>query len=146
MLNYKHVLVATDLSKASREVLKTANELVKSSEAKISVVHVLEHAPVTYAGEFSIPIDPNLEQSLTEHARKILIKLGKDFQISEKDLYLETGTVRFAVMELAKKLKADLIIVGTHGHHGIDVLLGSRANAILHHAQCDVLTVRVKQT
>jgi universal stress protein A len=37
----------------------------------------------------------------------------------------------------------DLIIIGSHGRHGIRILLGSTANAILHSAKCDVLAVRV---
>ncbi len=39
----------------------------------------------------------------------------------------------------------DLIIIGTHGQHGIALLLGSTANAVLHGVSCDVLAVRVKE-
>jgi universal stress protein A len=73
-----------------------------------------------------------------------LIKLANKFAIDDKHTYFEIGTVRHEVVKLAEKLKADLIVVGTHSHHGIDALLGSRANAILHNAKCDVLAVRVK--
>jgi Universal stress protein UspA and related nucleotide-binding proteins len=48
------------------------------------------------------------------------------------------------VIERDKKIKADLIIVGTHGHQGLNLLLGSQANAILHAATCDVWVIRIK--
>jgi universal stress protein A len=38
-----------------------------------------------------------------------------------------------------------LIVVGSHGRHGVRLLLGSTANGILHHAKCDVLAVRIKE-
>ena len=47
------------------------------------------------------------------------------------------------VLEEVERLKADLIIVGSHGRHGVRLLLGSTANAILHGAKCDVLAVRI---
>ncbi|PHQ78472.1 MAG: hypothetical protein COB66_08830 [Coxiella sp. (in: Bacteria)] len=49
-----------------------------------------------------------------------------------------SGSVKIAVSEYAKKIKADLIVVGSHGHGTMDMLLGSRANAILHYAHCDI--------
>ncbi|WP_313899138.1 universal stress protein [Leclercia adecarboxylata] len=46
---------------------------------------------------------------------------------------------------LAKKQGCDLIVVGSHGRHGLALLLGSTANDILHGAPCDVLAVRLKK-
>jgi universal stress protein A len=37
----------------------------------------------------------------------------------------------------------DLVVVGSHGRHGLSLLLGSTANGVLHGAGCDVLAVRV---
>jgi universal stress protein A len=47
-------------------------------------------------------------------------------------------------VRIADENQADLIVVGSHGRHGIKMLLGSTANAVLHHAHCDVLAVRLK--
>jgi len=44
---------------------------------------------------------------------------------------------------LANEIGADLIVVGSHGRHGLALLLGSTANGVLHGAPCDVLAVRV---
>ncbi len=145
MIHYKNVLIATDLSENSQAVAARASEIATDCEANLSIVHVLEHSPVAYGGEFSIPIDPNLEQQLEANARDALANLGSEFQITPDNQYVLTGSVKTAVIDLAKELDADLIVVGSHGHHGIDILLGSRANAILHHADCDVLAIRTSQ-
>jgi universal stress protein A len=144
MLRYQHILVAVDLSPVTDQVLAQGREIAQESKALLSLVHVMEHSPVAYGGEFSIPVDVNLEQSLEHEVRNELQKLGEKYGIPNERQYLETGSVKLAVTDLAQELRADLIVVGTHGHHGIDLLLGSRANAILHRAQCDVLVVRVK--
>lgn len=141
---YKHILIATDLSEFSQQAAIRAVKLAKDANAKLSMVHVMEHSPVAFGGEFSIPIDPNIEQTLEAAARNLMSQLGKKLHIPEEHQYLEKGVVKTAVLELAKKLHVDLIVVGTHNHHGFDKLLGSRANAILHHATCDVLAVRAK--
>ena len=144
MLKYQHILVAVDLSPVTDQVLARAQAIAKESKALLSIVHVMEHSPVAYGGEFSIPVDVNLEQSLESEVRKELQKLGAKYGIPAEHQYLESGSVKLAVTDLAQTLHADLIVTGTHGHHGFDVLLGSRANAILHRAQCDVLVIRIK--
>jgi universal stress protein A len=45
---------------------------------------------------------------------------------------------------MAEELDADLIVLGTHGRHGLGLMLGSTANAVLHGAPCDVLAVKVR--
>lgn len=144
-MTYRHILVAVDLAPYSKQVLQQASQLAKTYQASLDVIHVIENAPLVYGGEFSIPLDVNLEQTLEKEARRILQTLCQPFSIAEKNQHVIPGVVKHTVMEFVKKLNIDLIMVGTHGHHGIDKLLGSRANAILHAATCDVLAVRVKE-
>lgn len=144
MTEYNHVLLASDLSTHSEQIAGRASEMARESNAKLSVVYVMEHSPIAYGGEYSIPIDANLEETLEKQACESLAKLGKKFNIEQSNQYLASGSVKLAVVDTAKEIGADLIVVGTHGHHGLDVLLGSRANAILHNAKCDVLVVRAK--
>jgi universal stress protein A len=54
------------------------------------------------------------------------------------------GAPAYDIRALAVELKADLIVVGTHGRHGLGLLLGSTANAIIHGVGCDVLAVRMR--
>lgn len=141
---YKHILFAADLSTHCDRVAKRAAAIAKNTGAKLSVMHVVAHTPIAYAGEFSIPIDAEFEITLEKQAKAELAKIGKKYNIQKKSQYIGQGSVKIAVTELATKIKADLIVVGTHGHEGLDLLLGSQASAILHAAKCDVLAVRIK--
>ncbi|OGT48403.1 MAG: hypothetical protein A3F17_04845 [Gammaproteobacteria bacterium RIFCSPHIGHO2_12_FULL_41_15] len=144
MLKYKHILVAVDLSDYTDKILATAKELtVDNDHAKISLIHVIEGSTAALGGEIMMPMNINFEQSIENHVRKQMQRLAKANDISEKDFYIEVGSVKHAVNEIAEKISADLILVGTHGHHGIERLIGSRANGILHLAKVDVLAIRV---
>lgn len=144
MLNYRHVLIATDLSQETDKIADHAKLIAQHSGAKISIIHVVQHTPIVYGGgEFSIPLDINIEETLRQHAQQALSQVSSRLGIAEQDQYLETGSIKVAVVEVAQEIGADLIVVGTHGHRGIEKMLGSTANAILHAAKCDVLTVRV---
>lgn len=140
---YKHILLATDLSELGNVAMRRAQELAIATGAKLSIVHIMEHSPLAYGGEFSIPIDVNVELKLESYARQALDRLANSSGVKPDDIYIEQGPVKTAVTQLATRLNIDLIVIGTHGHHGLDVLLGSRATAILHQAKCDVLAVRV---
>lgn len=141
---YKHIILATDLSAHSHFVAKHAVNIAKATGAKLSLVHVLERATIAYAGEFTIPLDIEFEHALKKHAVSQLNKLGKKYNIPVKCQHIVEGSVKLAITEFAKKAKVDLIVVGAHSRTGLEVLLGSQANAILHAASCDVLMVRVK--
>lgn len=146
MLGYKHILLATDLSEETNKIIEHAKALVGENKVKISLVHVVEHTPIVYGGgEFSVPLDINLEETLKDNAQQALSHLGKKVGVLEQDQYVETGSIKTAITQLAEKIGADLIVVGAHGRHGIERLLGSTANAVLHVAKCDVLTVRTHE-
>ena len=74
-------------------------------------------------------------------AEKELAALGNKLNLDKKHCRIEFGSVKNEVLRLAKELKVDLIVTGSHGKHGLSLLLGSTANAILHGAECDVLIV-----
>jgi universal stress protein A len=144
MLSYKKILVAVDLSEASKKVLERAVDFAKQSHAELNVVHVIEFSPFAYAGEFSATLDPNLEQTLVTGAQEGLAEMCLGYNISVEHQFVERGSVKLVVNELAEQIKCDLIMVGSHSHHGFELLLGSRANAILHSAKCDVYVVRMR--
>lgn len=143
---YKHILLATDLSPSSVQITNKAKELVKIFNAKLSVVHVIEFVPNVYGGgEMPLPYEATLMDTFEKNARSQLKKLAQELEINETDCYLEINSLKHTVVEIAKKVNADLIIVGSHGKHGVQLLLGSGATAILHSAKCDVLAVRIKE-
>lgn len=70
--------------------------------------------------------------------------MGKRIGIPENRQIVKIGSAKFVILEEAERINADLIIVGSHGRHGIRVILGSTANGVLHGAKCDALAVRLK--
>ncbi len=142
MFGYKRILIATDLSQKGQNMLEKALSMAQARDAECYIIHVIEHFPIAYEGEFSIPMDMDAEQKIEIHAMTILQKIANTYRLNKRHITLAKGSVKAEVTQLAQKIKADLIVVGSHGHSAIDLLLGSRANAILHHAQCDVWVLK----
>jgi len=140
----QHILAAVDLSSITPKVAQRARELADLFGSKLSLVHVLEYRPIVYSGsEFSMPLDNSVMEVFEKNAKAALKKLGVELHVPESQQYLEVDAIKQAIVNLAEKLKVDLLVVGSHGRHGAALLLGSTANAILHAAKCDVLAVRV---
>lgn len=143
--NYKHIIVAVELhSKWDKTVAKKAVELAKLYEAELTMVHAVEYIS-SYGMTQAYPGIVEVEQELVESARKGLKRIGDEFSIAAKHQIVEMGPPKLVLINQAEKLKADLIVVGSHGRHGIQLLLGSTANAVIHHAHCDVLAVRIAE-
>jgi universal stress protein A len=77
-------------------------------------------------------------------AKKSLIKMGEKLAVTEDRQWLEMGSPKLEIIRVANENDVDLIVVGSHGRHGLALLLGSTANGVLHHATCDVLAVRLQ--
>jgi universal stress protein A len=82
---------------------------------------------------------------LLENASDSMRKLGDELTLAKDRQIIKVGPARTIILEEADRLGVDLIVVGSHGRHGIRLLLGSTANAVLHGAACDVLAVRLKE-
>lgn len=145
MAFYRHILLALDDSETSCDIAIKAVALADQQEARLSVVHVLDNIAMPDTGYGSvIPLDdscrePELEMEKNKF-KKRLDELGLDLDNS----WMIWGNPRQEIVELADKLVVDLIVLGSHGHHGLQALLGSTANAVLHHARCDVLALRIR--
>ncbi|MBA6265309.1 universal stress protein [Colwellia sp. Bg11-12] len=146
---YKHILFATELNEEKSLVEAKVIALQKLTQAKLSVIHVIEPIPSAYYGGVYgvIPdIDPidsmSTTNALEERAKLALQPLTKRLNIQEHDLHIPIGHTSGEILSFAKKENVDLIITGSHGVHGLQLLLGSTANAVLHGAKCDVLAVR----
>ncbi|HEY9149438.1 MAG TPA: universal stress protein, partial [Gammaproteobacteria bacterium] len=71
-------------------------------------------------------------------------EVGERIGIAVADQHVLQGNTRGEIQRLAEETKADLIVLGSHGRQGIQRLLGSTANGVLHGAPCDVLAVRIR--
>lgn len=140
---YTHLLVGLDLSpEESLQVARKAVELARLNNAKLSLIHVIE--PVTFAYAGDIPMDLTETQlALEEQADKRLASFTQQLGYEVTHSKVVIGQTAAELRETAAELGADLIVVGSHGRHGLALLLGSTASDVLHGAKCDVLAVRV---
>lgn len=142
MASYKRILVGLDLSEESSQVLERAGEFGKAFAADLSLAHVIE--PLTFAYGGDIPMDlSEVQEQLQNQAREQLRKAAKKLNVPAERQHVVLGQPATEIHRLADELEADLIIIGSHGRHGLALLLGSTANGVLHGASCDVLAVRV---
>ncbi len=144
MESYKHILLAADFSEHGEVVANRAKDLAEKYQAKLSIVHVMDNLLITDAAYGStIPFDLDLTAELMSAAKKRLAVLAEKLNIAEDCRWMETGSPKLEIIRIAEENEVDLIVLGSHGRHGFALLLGSTANGVLHHAQCDVLAVRL---
>ncbi|WP_027910353.1 universal stress protein [Pseudomonas sp. URMO17WK12:I4] len=144
-MSYQHILVAVDLTEECDPVMKRAQALANSTQAKLSVVHIVEPMAMAFGGD--VPMDLSmLQQQQFEQAKERLDAFAVKYpQLSAESRHLAYGQPRQEIHRLAAEQHCDLIIVGSHGRHGLALLLGSTANDVLHGAPCDVLAVSLKK-
>lgn len=140
---YQHMLVAVDFSPGTEDVVARAHDLSQRYMARVSLVHVVEPMLMEYTGELVLPEDLDLERQLVDSGRDRLAELGERLHVRDSDRHVLVGSPRTEIVRIAEDNGADLILVGSHGRHGLSLLLGSTANAVLHHAPCDVVAVRI---
>ncbi len=144
MSQYQHILFATDFSSSSSQVAEKTREIANECQAKVSLIHVVEY----YQHEFNVDVylpDLNIEQELIDQAKRNLAEAASTLEQSETAQFVEVGTPKLEIVRVADEQQCDLIILGSHGRHGLALLMGSTANGVLHHANCDVLAVRIKE-
>ena len=139
---YQNILVAIDLNEEADQVIQRAHQLALQSSAKLTLVHVTE--PLSYAYGGDMPMDlSSIQTELLDQAQQRMSGLVQKKQLGEVDQLLLSGHIKTEVHRIATELNSDLIVVGSHGRHGLALLLGSTSNGILQGATCDVLAVRV---
>lgn len=139
---YNNILVAVDLSDDSNKVIEKALELAGGSE-KLHLVHVVEPVAAAYTMDIYAANVSELQQEAIKFAEEKLKKLGKDIQIDSDRVHTLLGAPGPEIRNHADEIGADAIVIGSHGHSGWKILLGSTAIKLLHGSACDVLTVHV---
>ena len=143
MSGYRHILLGVDLSAESRQVVDRAVALRDASGAQLSVVHVIEPLSFAYGGD--IPMDfSGIQEEIHKQARTHMATLCDPLNVPQSHRHLVIGRPETEIHHIADDVGADLIVVGSHGRHGLSLLMGSTANGVLHGARCDVLAVRVQ--
>ncbi len=140
---YRHVLLATDLQPDTLAVAHRARQLAEFYQARLSAVHGVEMIPLYMGDEMMMPDTPLIEEQLVQRAERKMVELADEIGISSTDAHVVIGSPKMAVLEFVAQHGVDLVVIGRHSRHGINRLLGSTANGIIHSASCDVLTVQL---
>jgi universal stress protein A len=144
MSTYKHLLVGLDLSPESQQVVDRVKFLFSDSDIKISVCHILEPLAFTYGGD--IPVDlSDVQIQLEQQAKERLDALADQLNVALENRHVLLGQPAKEMHRIASEDAVDLIIVGSHGRHGLALIFGSTSNSVLHGASCDVLAVRISE-
>jgi len=143
MSNYKKILVAVDLSEESTYVLDKARELQDIYQAELSLIHVLEPVAVGMAVEVSSVDIEGLHAEASKNAREALLRIGAELGVPVDHLHNVPGTPAREIRAMAKQLGSNLVVMGGHGKHGFELLLGSTSSGVSHGICCDLLIVRI---
>lgn len=142
MESYKQILLAVDLTEECLDIAERARLIAQSAGGELHIVHVIEPLTLAYGGD--IPMDlSSVQDQIFEQARSHLDDFAANMGIPPERRHLVFGRPESEIHRLAEEQNMDLIVVGSHGRHGLALLLGSTANGVLHGASCDVLAVRV---
>ena len=141
---YQHILVAVDLDEKAPLLIAKAQQLATLSDAKVTVINVIEILANLYVGDDWMGGGVNvaeLQAGLLSQREKQLQQL-LDTLPNVSGLQRQ-GSPAVVIRECATEIAADVIVVGTHGRHGLELLLGSISNGVLHGTPCDVLAVKI---
>jgi nucleotide-binding universal stress UspA family protein len=135
----KNVVVPVDFSEQSLEAIQTALELV-ASPANVHIVHVVVPLTTITVGEAWAVEDV---ESRLNAARDYLATYLKQHSIGEITSVVREGDPGLQIAEYAQSIKADLVVMPSHGRHGVQrLLLGSVAERVLRHVECPILILR----
>lgn len=138
----RRILAPVDFSPPSREALRYAVEFAGAFDADLTVFHaVLSLPPPRRLAAFARGLEVEaLKQAREDLAALVQAEVRGAIPVSTK---IAAGVPRDAIVRVAGRLKADLIIVATHGKKGLERwVMGSTAELVVRHAPCPVLVVR----
>jgi nucleotide-binding universal stress UspA family protein len=139
----KNILVPVDFSEPSEHAISAACALALKTGATVHLLHAYS-IPMEPAGPTPTPSQHYVEQFVKESRGKLealAAKLGKGAAFGP--FLVESGDPRDVILAQAKKLQAEMIVVGTHGRRGITrALIGSVTESVVRTAPVSVLVVR----
>jgi universal stress protein A len=141
-----HILVPTDLGEPAEQALDYACELASKLGATVHLLHVIGIQALGLP-ELGVAVTSSVVDGLISDNQRALDALvtARRGRAKLGHVMLKTGDPRDVIEQTARELDVDLIVMGTHGRHGVArALLGSVAEAVLRIAPCPVLVVRTK--
>lgn len=144
---YNHILIAIDFSESSEHILEKALKISAPESTRISLLHVVEFLPpIDYLNGSLMDTDwVAEEQAMLDYAKDKMQQFVNKHNLKNVTQKTEVGVPKLVIAQFVEQHQCDLVVLGSHGRHGISLLLGSTANAVLHAMPCDVLTVKIEK-
>jgi nucleotide-binding universal stress UspA family protein len=147
---YKRILVPVDGSPTSSRGLREAIRLAGGRDTALRLLHVVDRLPLTQGMEPPAIIEELLRSA--ERAGRAALEAGAALA-AKSGIQAQTvmrkpprGRVADAILDEARKWRAELIVMGTHGRRGVrHLLLGSDAESVVRAARAPVLLVRAPE-
>jgi universal stress protein A len=145
-MSYKKILAALDFSEGGGMAVRRGRDLAEKYHSDLHVLHIVEFIPPvdTSFGALS-PFEVDLTDQMVDASKDRVAELAGKLGIPDEHCLVVVGSPKQEIIRVAEELGADLIIVGTHGRHGLSKLIGSTAASVVNHARCDVLAVRLQE-
>lgn len=142
MNTYHNILVAVDLAGDDGYLIESALQIA-SDVNNIRLISVV--APLIYPTDmFTGELVAQAQEKIESDALQGLAALARKYGLGDGGHLTPVGRPATEIHRAADENDIDLVVVGSHGRHGLQRLLGATANAVLHGAKCDVLAVRCK--
>ncbi len=137
---YQRILCPVDFDDNSMAALDSAAEIAGNNAGTLLVLHVVP--PLVQP--FAMPEQANLNDEQEKAARKRLEEIERDHLNGvSHQIMTFVGDPARTILKMQRRLGSDLIVIGTHGRHGLSrLLLGSVAEHVIREAPCPVLTIR----
>jgi nucleotide-binding universal stress UspA family protein len=147
-INLKRILVPVDFSPLSKKALLYAARLAQQFNAEVTLFHVVEpEIPPAFDGYMIAP-PPISNGATASHAgrMKTWVSSARNAGVERIGSTIRAGLAAFEIVEAAKELDVDLIVIATHGYKGWKhFAIGSTAERVVRAAPCPVLVVREKE-
>jgi nucleotide-binding universal stress UspA family protein len=142
-VSFRRILIAVDSTPLAVHASELGMELATALGAEIAFVHAIE--PGLSQAPGIMPSD--LIAEAEREGRRLIAGFRQLLPPTHSPLeFIHVGKPASEIVRTAKEWPADVIVIGSHGRHGIQrALLGSVAEAVMRHAPCPVLIVRAKE-
>ncbi len=153
----KKILIALDYNPSAQKVAETGHKLAKAMNARIILLHVtsdatyyssLNYSPIMGFGGFSSvdTIQANTAEELKKVAQDYLDKSKQHLGDEKIQTVVKKGDYGETILNTAKELKVDIIVMGTHSRRGLEkILVGSVVENVLHHSLIPLFIIPTKE-
>lgn len=143
----KRILTPVDFSETSQQALDHAIFMAKIFNARLYFAHILE--PMSYQFEMNemLSINDKIKKLAYDKLDELATFIHAEHGIYKPEIMIESGNTSSQIVDVADRIKPDIIVMGTHGVTGVtEFFMGSNAYKVVTQAACPVLTVQKHAT